>query len=54
MVPFGLAAMLTKGATGLFTVIVIKLLVAVGVVAHAKLVVITTSIWSPFASAASV
>jgi hypothetical protein len=52
--PLGLATMLTNGVTEAFTVIVIVLLVAVGVVTQVKLVVITTSIWSPLANAASV
>jgi hypothetical protein len=52
--PFGLAAMFTDGTSGVFTVIVIVLLFAVGVVTQVRLVVITTSIWSPLASAASV
>lgn len=52
--PLGLAAMLTEGVTGAVTVIVIAVLVAVGVVTHVRLVVITTSTWSPLAKVASV
>jgi hypothetical protein len=52
--PLGLATTLTEGTSGVVTVMVIVLLLAVGVVTQDKLVVITTSIWSPLASVASV
>jgi hypothetical protein len=52
--PLGLAVTLTEGTTGLFTVIVIGVVVAVGVVAQVKLDVIITFTWSPFVKLASV
>ena len=54
MLLLGAAAMLTEGTTGVFTVIVMVLLFAVGVVTQVTLLVIVTSIWSPLAKAASV
>ena len=50
----GAAAILTDGVTLGVTVIVMVLLVAVSEVTQAKLEVITTEIWSPFARAAFV
>ena len=47
------ATMPTVGVTGVFTVIVISLLVAVGDVTHVILLVITTVILSPFTNVLS-
>ena len=48
--PVGLAAMLTAGVTLAFTVIVITLLIAVGMVLHWALLVITHSMVDPVVS----